>query len=387
VLPEVTIKSGREKKLRNGYPWVQRGEIAGTPEAPDGGLVRVMDTDGALVGIGTYNGVSRFPIRILSLREEAIDQAWFAAKFAAANQARERWLTHTNSWRVVSSEADGVGGLILDRFGEHFVVQVRSLGMEKLRSQWYPALLETFSPASVMERSDMPGRQEEGLEPVAKARHGEVPEIATVEENGVTFSAPLQAGLKTGFYLDQRVTRRDFQARVKPGEKVLDLFSYTGSFSILAGLAGALPVAVDIHRPAIQVARMDAQRYGLNFPIVEANAFEFLAGEPLGPYDWILLDPPAIAKTADKRDSLKWAIWRLVHDAVPHLNVGGRLIVCACTYQMNLASLLETCRLAASDRHARLTLEHVTYQDVDHPMPLGFPEAAYLKCAWLRRDA
>lgn len=382
----VTVKKGREKKLRNGYPWVQRGELA-SAEGEDGSLVRVSDMDGAVVGIGTYNSLSRFPVRMLSMNEEEITQDWFTEKFRAANDIRDRLITGTNSWRVLSSEADGVGGLIIDKFGPHYVFQVRSLGMEKLRPIWYPAFMEMYQPESVMERSDMAGRKEEGLEPVAKMRHGNVPVTAEVEEDGFVYTAPLLDGLKTGFYLDQRETRRQFAARVQPGEKVLDLFCYTGTFALRAALAGAEPVAVDILKPAIIAARMDAERYKLNYPIVEANAFEFLEEGPLGPYDWILIDPPAIAKTADKRDSLKWAIWKLVHGAIPHLKVGGRIIVCACTYQMGLINLLETCRLAASDRGARFTLENVTYQDVDHPMPLGFPESAYLKCAWLRRDA
>jgi 23S rRNA (cytosine1962-C5)-methyltransferase len=117
---------------------------------------------------------------------------------------------------------------------------------------------------------------------------------------------------------------------------------------------------------------------------VEANAFDYLEQDPGERYDWIVLDPPAIAKTGAKRDALKWAVWKLVHRAIPHLADGGRLIACSCSYQLDQRELVETARLAASDRGVRLFLERVTIQDTDHPASIQFPESLYLKCAWLR---
>ncbi|ARU44158.1 hypothetical protein CCB81_08325 [Armatimonadetes bacterium Uphvl-Ar2] len=381
---DVWLKKGREKKIRNGYPWVQRGEIE-HGEGEPGGLVRVRDMDGATLGTGTFNPASRFPVRMLTTQEEPIDQAWFARRLAKADQIRRTRLQNTDSWRVSGGESDGLSGLIIDRYGDHLVVQVRTLGMERLRDLWYPALLEALKPASVYERSDMAGRNEERLSPHAGELLGPVPETVVMHEDGLKHTVLIKEGLKTGFYLDQRQTRRAFEAALKPGDKVLDVFSYTGAFAMRAARAGALPTAVDMNPLAVDTARADAALNGLEFPVVEANAFEFLPSEAPGTYDWILLDPPAIAKTAEKRDSLKWGIWKLAYHALPALKPGGTLIVSACTYQMSLPMLVDTVRLAANDKNVILNLEHMTIQDIDHPAPIQFPEALYLKTGWFRR--
>jgi 23S rRNA (cytosine1962-C5)-methyltransferase len=206
-----------------------------------------------------------------------------------------------------------------------------------------------------------------------------------MHEDGLKHTVLIKQGLKTGFYLDQRRTRRAFEAALKPGDKVLDVFSYTGAFAMRAARAGALPTAVDMNPLAVDTARADAALNGLEFPVVEANAFEYLPSEAPETYDWILLDPPAIAKTAEKRDSLKWGIWKLAYNALPALKPGGTLIVSACTYQMSLPMLVDTVRLAANDKHVILNLEHMTIQDIDHPAPIQFPEALYLKTAWFQR--
>src|SRR5690606_30439473 len=113
------------------------------------------------------------------------------------------------------------------------------------------------------------------------------------------------------------------------------------------------------------------------------NAFEYIeAGAEGRQFDWIILDPPAIAKTQQKRDSLKWALWKLVYGSIPLLKPGGRIIACSCSYQLDQVRLLEACRLAASDRGRKLYLEQMTYQDIDHPILTQFPESLYLKCAW-----
>jgi len=186
---------------------------------------------------------------MLTTQEEPIDQAWFARRLAKADQIRRTRLQNTDSWRVSGGESDGLSGLIIDRYGDHLVVQVRTLGMERLREFWYPALLEALKPASVYERSDMAGRNEERLSPHAGELLGPVPETVVMHEDGLKHTVLIKEGLKTGFYLDQRQTRRAFEAALKPGDKVLDVFSYTGAFAMRAARAGALPTAVDMNPP------------------------------------------------------------------------------------------------------------------------------------------
>lgn len=384
----ILIKKGREKKIRSRYPWVQRGEVAEVVGPDEPGLCRLCTHDGQFLAIGAYNPVSRFPVRVMRLEEGPVDQEWFAQMLHKAASARAHLAGPVDSWRLSSGEADGLPGLIIDWFAGHAVVQVRSKGMEILRSEWMGAL-EQLAPLSVRERSAMAGREEEGLGPKEGPLLGEPPARLWIKEHGLEYLALMEEGLKTGFYLDQRAARQNLRARVKPGESVLDCFCYSGGFSIAAAAAGAKTRGVDILPVALEAADEAAKRNRVpEIDFIEANAFEYLAegAEGDGPFEWIILDPPAIAKTRDKKDSLKWAIWRLVHSALPILARGGRLLVCSCSYQLGLDEMLDTCRLAASDRGRALFLEEVTYQDVDHPAPLHFPEALYLKCAWLRAD-
>lgn len=383
----VKIVGGREKKLLHGYPWVQRGEISEVLNTPTpGALVQVVNFRGEPLGIGTYNPHSRFPVRILTVQEEPINQNFFATRLEKALQHRQRTVQDTNAMRVLFSESDGVPGLIVDQYADYLVVQVRTLGMERLKPFWLPALIERLEPKGIIERSEMVGRAEEGLQPFAGVLHGKVPELIEIEESGLMFLVPTDAGRKTGFYLDQRENRRRLAQRVRPGERVLDLFCYTGAFALYAARAGAHAVGVDILPDAIDLAEVHTRRNQLEAHWIVENAFEWLpkAAEQGAQFDWIILDPPAIAKRHDQKDSLRWAIWKLVYHALPLLREGGRMIVCSCAYPLGLNDMLDTVRLAATDRKQPLFLEEVTFQAPDHPYLMQFPESLYLKCLWVR---
>ncbi|MCS7301272.1 MAG: class I SAM-dependent rRNA methyltransferase [Fimbriimonadales bacterium] len=383
----VRIIGGREKKLQHGYPWVQRGEISEVSGAPTpGALVRVLNFRGELLGIGTYNPQSRFPVRILTTCDEPIDETFFATRLERALRYRERVVSDTNAMRLLFSESDGVPGLIVDQYADYLVVQVRSLGMERLKEFWLPVLIERLEPKGIIERSEMAGRSEEGLEPFAGVLHGEVPELIEIEESGLQFLVPTDAGRKTGFYLDQRENRRRLAQRVRPGERVLDLFCYTGAFALYAARAGAYAVGVDILPDAIDLAEVHARRNNLQAHWIVENAFDWLpqAAEQGARFDWIVMDPPAIAKRQDQKDSLRWAIWKLVYNALPLLAEGGRIAVCSCAYTLTLDDMFDAVRLAATDRRQPLYLEEVTFQAPDHPYLIQFPESLYLKCLWVR---
>jgi 23S rRNA (cytosine1962-C5)-methyltransferase len=383
----VKIVGGREKKLQHGYPWVQRGEISEVLGAPTpGALVRIVTFRNETLGIGTYNPQSRFPVRVLTTADEPIDRAFFEQRLERALRHRQRVVQDTNAMRLVFSESDGLPGLIVDQYADYLVVQVRTLGMERLRELWLPTLIEQLEPKGVIERSEMASRAEEGLEPFAGVLHGDAPELIEIEESGLTFLVPTDAGRKTGFYLDQRENRRRLAAQVRPGERVLDLFCYTGAFALYAARAGAHAVGVDILPDAIDLAEVHARRNRLEAHWIVENAFDWLpqAAEQGARFDWIVLDPPAIAKRQDQKDSLRWAIWKLVYNALPLLTEGGRLVVCSCAYQLSLAEMLDTVRLAATDRTIPLFLEEITFQAPDHPYLLQFPESLYLKCLWAR---
>jgi len=385
-LPIVRLVPGRERKIRARYPWVQREEVASAPKSTPGSLVELHSAEGEFLAIGTHNPISRFPVRVLTTLDQPIDVEFFRRRIREA-VARRSEIVDTDSQRVLFSEVDGVPGLIIDRFGDTFVVQVRTAGMELLRPFWEEALAMEFEPGCLYEKSDMEGRKEEGLDLRAGVVSGRLPKPVLVHESGLVFESLVEKGLKTGFYLDQRETRRRLAQRVQPGQKVLDAFSYVGAFSLYTARAGAEVLGVDIHEPSIAAAKRNAQRNDISCEFLLANVFEWLqAGGDGRKYDWIILDPPAIAKSRDKRDSLKWAIWKLVYHGIDSLAPGGRMVVCSCSYQLGLNELMDTVRLAAADRSRHAYLEEVTVQGVDHPISAHFPESWYLKCAWFRLE-
>ncbi|HXH62095.1 MAG TPA: hypothetical protein VNI20_12145, partial [Fimbriimonadaceae bacterium] len=190
----VVLKRGKDKKVRNFYPWIQRGEVAevnGDPE--DGSLVRLVSSEGEFLAIASWNTQSRFQARVISLEDEPIDQALFERRFAAAICSRKNLVAGTNARRIVFSEADLAPGLIADDYDGHIVLQVRSLTMENLKDVWLPALIKVAKPKSVYERSEMQGRQEEGLPSFAGQLYGETPEETTIEESGIRFIVPLKS--------------------------------------------------------------------------------------------------------------------------------------------------------------------------------------------------
>ncbi|MCX7687592.1 MAG: class I SAM-dependent rRNA methyltransferase [Fimbriimonadales bacterium] len=388
IQAKVRLKAGREKKIQHGYPWVQKGEILAVEGAPEvGTLVAVYDAQNRWLGIGSYNPLSRFPVRILTTIEEPIDTAFFVRRLEQALRLRQTVVNETNAYRLLFSEADGVPGLIVDRFADYLVVQVRTAGMERLKPIWLEALQAVCAPRGILERSEMESRREEGLTPFIAVLAGEVPEQILIHESGLEFLVPTRTGLKTGFYLDQRENRRQLARQIQPGMRVLDLFCYTGAFALYASRAGARVKGVDILPEAIELARHHAERNGLPAEWEIANAFEWLAHAAAheAPYDWIILDPPAIAKKRGQKDSLRWAIWKLVYHALPLLAENGCLLVCSCAYQLDLSDMIEVVRLAATDRGCPLFLEDVSFQAPDHPFLLQFPESLYLKCLWLRK--
>ncbi len=427
VEPRATavIKPSRAKKLRNGYPWVLRDEVVEiVGKVEPGELVAVVSPDQPAVGIGFWNPVSRFAVRMLDLRARSIDQPFFAGRFTQARARRvglsvvggapghdasqaprvndsvcdspsafERAnsvepVMHrapafaSNSHRVVFAEADGLPGLIVDRYADWLIVQVRSAGMHRYRDLWLPALIESENPKGILERSDMEGLAEEGLEPSVRTLFGEVPDEIEVVENGLSFICPTRSGLKTGFYLDQRDARKKLAELVCPGDRVLDACCYSGGFALFAAKAGATVTGVDILPEAIELANRNAKGVqGATFTC--ANVFEWLA-EATETFHTILLDPPAIAKTGEERDSLKGAIHRLTTLALPRLVFGGRLVVFSCSYQLGVEALMEVVKSAINDQGRRCFVEDITLQPADHPYLAQFPESLYLKGIWLR---
>jgi 23S rRNA (cytosine1962-C5)-methyltransferase len=290
------------------------------------------------------------------------------------------------SYRLVHGEADGLPGLVVDRFGGVLVLQVRSRGMEALREVWFPALLEAVGPKGVYERSDVEARRQEGLPERVGVVFGEVPEVLLVEEDGLLFPIPLALAQKTGFYLDQRENRRLLEAMVRPGERVLDVYSYVGGFALRAARKGAYALAVDKDLGALAVLDRAALKAGLRVDIRQGEALEVLRALE-GPFHHVLLDPPTLVKRKEELPAMKGHLVDLVREGLRLLAKGGYLWLSTCSYYLKVEDLLEVARRAARDQRVRLRVHTVTYQPQDHPWSLHVPESLYLKTVVFQEDA
>ncbi|WP_234555232.1 class I SAM-dependent rRNA methyltransferase [Thermus caliditerrae] len=377
----VVVRAGKERKLKNFYPHLYRDEIL---EAPgEVGVAEAVAANGGFLAVGYFDPLSRVPFRAYRFDPGPLDRRFFRGRFERALGKRAGL---GPSYRLVHGEADGLPGLVVDRFGEVVVLQVRTRGMEALREAWFPALLEVVGPKGVYERSDVEVRRQEGLPERVGVVWGEVPPILEVEEDGLSFPIPLALAQKTGFYLDQRENRRLFESMVRPGERVLDVYSYVGAFALRAARKGAYALAVDKDLEALVVLDRAALRAGLRVDIRQGEALVVLQGLE-GSFHHILLDPPTLVKRPEELPSMKRHLVDLVREALRLLAPEGYLWLSACSYYLKAEDLLEVARRAAADRGARLRVHALTHQPKDHPWSLHVPESLYLKTLVLQDDA
>ncbi len=391
-MASVILKPDRDKKLRNLYPWVYADEIERVRgEASVGEVVQVEGATGEIVGRAFFNPRSHIPVRMLTLEpRQEIDRSFVEARLIAASRRREAYVGNTNAWRLVHAEADGLPGLIVDRFADTLVIQVRNPGMEKLGQVIIRALKHIFAPAGIYERSDVQAREEEGMEPRAGVVSGQVPDKIQVYEDDIRFEISVSAGQKTGFYLDQRDNRRLLRSIIAPGAHVLDVYSYTGAFSLHAARAGAQAVAVDKDRDALQMLEANARLNGLGDHIGArwGDALEVLAdlGREKRKFTHIVLDPPALAKHKNDVPRVKQLFTEMTSRALRVLEPRGTLFLSTCAYHLSADDLIESARRAANDLRRTCEVMTITYQPADHPWILQIPETLYLKTLILHVD-
>jgi len=369
------LKRGKERKILNLYPWVYRDEVRKIE--PAGPVADLHSHEGKFVARGLYSRGARIVWRFLSFGRDDIDVRFVSARISEALGLRRG--INSSAFRVVFSESDFLGGLVIDRYNDGVVMQVRSRGMEEIKDTVIDAIDSTLKPSFIYERSDMEGRRDEGLEPFKGPVRGEVPERLIITENGVRFYVDVRRGLKTGFYLDQRRSREYVAGIVEEGYEVLDLFSYTGGFSVYAALRGAKVLAVDTKEEVLTLARENAALNGVRIDTLVYDAFKFLE-EDGGTYDLIVADPPAISKRKHERRKLLGAVWKLTYNALPHLKVPGHLYICTCSYQAGLDEMVRSVRAAAIARRTPVHVRALNIQPEDHPFLPQFPESLYLKC-------
>ncbi|HKX28002.1 MAG TPA: class I SAM-dependent rRNA methyltransferase [Blastocatellia bacterium] len=377
-------------RLEAGHLWIYRSDVTGRPSVPSGECVRVFDQRGRFAAWAHFGAESEITLRVLSRDERELDREFWRARLRRARDWRQRVVSETDAYRLVHAEGDYLPGLIIDRYGDSFVIQTLTRGMERLKSLWVELLIEEFQPRRIIERNDARVRQLEGLPMINSVLYeaeGSAPEGAelTITENGLRFRVDLLEGQKTGAFLDQRENRA--AARRYASGRGLDCFSFHGSFALHLAQACAEVTALDISLPAIERARRNAELNGIaNLQFAEANVFDRLrdyddAGER---FETVVLDPPAFAKNRGAIESAVRGYKEINLRALKLLNPGGVLITCSCSYHVGEELFLEILMEAANDANRLVQIIEKRSQARDHPMLLTVPETAYLKCLILR---
>jgi 23S rRNA (cytosine1962-C5)-methyltransferase len=287
---------------------------------------------------------------------------------------------------MVYAESDGVPSLIVDRYGDHLVLQTLSQGTDQLTSLFADVLSELFRPSSIILRNDLSVREIEGLPQEKKVFQGDCPVDLQVFEGGVKYSVDLWTGQKTGAFLDQRENRRA-ASRLLAG-KILDAFCYQGLFSLHSARTAARVLGVDSSSEAVDRAKANARLNGFtNVEFQKENVFDFLKrqdreGET---YDGIILDPPAFAKSKEDIRAAIRGYKELNLRAIRLLNPGGILVTCSCSYNLSEPEFVEVLRDSAKDARATMRIVEKRGQSADHPVLLSFPESYYLKCLFLQK--
>lgn len=386
TVPEIRLHPRGARRVRALHPWVFRDDVADDGGASHGNVVRVLAPTREPLGFGFLSRRSKIALRMIRREDAVPDRAFWAGRIREAVTLRSRLGLERSACRLVFAESDGVPGFVTDRYGEHLVVQALTAGTETVVEAIVDALEEVTGTRSVLARNDPAVRALEGLPREVRQLRGRTPESIEIEEEGVRFVVDPWKGQKTGAFLDQRENRVAVGRRARG--RVLDVFSYHGSFGLHAAKGAEEVVLLDASGEALARARRNAEANGFaNVATVEANAFEDLrARERAGErFEMVILDPPAFAKSRSDVVSARRGYKEVNLRAMRLVAPGGTLVSCSCSYNMHETEFESMLAEAAADAGAVFRVAERRGQSADHPVRLGFPESRYLKCFVLER--
>lgn len=391
-LPLLKLKKNEDKRIRGGHLWVYSNEIdnKATPlkSFEPGQAVLMVDASNKAIGYAYVNPNTLIAARLLTRGTGQLpDVKFFKQKIKHALALRQL-LYAEPCYRLLFGEADGVPGLVVDRYDQVLVVQITTAGMEMLKQEIVAALDEVLKPEAILLRNDSSARTIEGLESYVEAAVGDVPETALLTEDGVRFNAPIWHGQKTGWFYDQAANRRRLAAYVKD-KRVLDVFSYIGGWGVRAAAAGAKEViCVDASSLALDAVAHNAELNQLQETVttMKGDAFDVLKSlrEERSKFDVIVVDPPAFIKKRKDYKAGSQAYRRINQLAIQALSKDGILVSCSCSHHMPQQDLV-TSVLQAS-RHLDRNMQIIEFggQSTDHPIHPAIPETEYLKAVFSR---
>ena len=387
ALKTIRLKRGKEESLDRFHPWVFSGAIAEPlPEGlEEGETVTVHAADGRLIGVGHFQ-IGSIAVRLLDFGADSIAPDFFPRRLTSALKLRRALSLarpDNNAYRLVHGEGDFLPGLVVDIYGPTAVIQAHSPGMHYARMQVAEALVELpgLGVRNVYYKSETTLPYKAHLDPQSTYLIGNY-ETSTATENGLQFNIDWLRGQKTGFFLDQR-DNRDLLGRYSRGRKVLNMFCYTGGFSVYALRGGAETVhSVDSSEKAITLTDANVE---LNFPGTERHrsfaedAFKYLDNMQSGEYDLIILDPPAFAKHRSALRNALRGYQRLNAKAFEKIAPGGILFTFSCSQAVSREQFRLAVFSAAAQRKRRIRILHQLTQPADHPVNIYHPEGEYLK--------
>lgn len=383
----VVLKKGREKSIQGRHPWLFSGGIAEVTGSPaDGDIVPLYSAGGELLAKGFYNSHSQIALRLLSFDAQPIDAGFFRQRLATALRLRQNLVHGATGMRLVHAEADGLPGLVIDRYADVLSLSLSSLGMSRLRPLLGELLQALVGPRLIIERSDSGALKEEGMQAFSGVLRGEGEPKAVIEEYGVKFEVDALRGQKTGFFLDQRENRR-LIGELTAGHRLLNCFSYTGGFSVHAAQAGAVTTSVEISGPAQEQAQANFRLNGLDpaaHRFEQVDVFDYLRSIETGDFDTIILDPPAFAKQSKHLKQACRAYQDINRLAMRKSKPDGLLLTCSCSHYLDWDLFQKVVFAAAAESGRQVQMLQRLGQPLDHPVSLFHPEGEYLKAFLLR---
>jgi 23S rRNA (cytosine1962-C5)-methyltransferase len=383
----LVLAPSRERSLLRRHPWVFSGAVSALRGRADpGATVRVCAADGQFLAWAGYSPSSRIRARVWDFAEQThVDDAFFLARIQSALALRRALLpAELEACRLVHAESDGLPGVVVDRYGAQLVLQATSAPAARHKLAIARALLSATGLTAVYERSEGDVLKLEGLAESRGALLGAAPQPCVIEERGVRYAIDVQAGHKTGFYLDQRENRTLVRGLAQDRD-VLDCFCYSGGFALSAALGGARSVsAVDSSEDALALGRRNARANALLDAAIDwqrGDVFEWLrrARDARRSYDLIVLDPPKLAPTARHADRAARAYKDLNLLAFKLLRPGGVLLTFSCSSGVSVELFQKIVASAAADAGIDAVFARRLGPGPDHPVALAFPEGEYLK--------
>ena len=390
-MAKVVLTGKGRRWLEGGHPWAYQDDVAQADAVP-GDVVPVEGPGGKALGFGVYSAASRIAIRLVTRGREAPDRAFWKERVASAVRARERlgYLDPRGACRLLGGDAEGIPGLVADRYADVLVLQSGTAGADRLRGLVVELLDELlpFRVACVVDRSDASVRRLEGLDRRVEVLRGELPRELRVREEDLEYAVDVLAGHKTGHYLDQRENRTKAALRAREA-RVLDAFCYDGLFGIRAALAGASSVlGLDQSEGALERARANAERNGVldRMTFRKADCMTELRALARDEHRFglVVVDPPAFARNRREVAGAARGYTELNRRAMSLVEPGGTLVSASCSYNVQPETFVGFLAKAAHLASVDAFLVELAGAAPDHPALLALPESAYLKCAFLR---